>query len=251
MPSLSKVQHFPPARTAEPAADQHKLASGRAGDIRLILQNEIENGILLPGMHLDERALAERFEVSRTPVREALQHLAACNLVFIAPRHGVTVARLSIQDIRATLEFIGELESVCAKMSARRVTQALRQALDENLQSCQEAALDGDPRAYAIANAGFHEAIYEGSCNAYLSEHIRLARRRIQRYRVRDFETKNQILKSLQEHLRIARAIHAGDESQAAGAMLEHVPAGAAGFSEFLAAVPRNFLDAEPGDNAF
>lgn len=252
MSSVTKIQSSPFARQLEVVAEPPRAATpGRASDIRQILQNEIESGVLIPGTHLDERALAERFDVSRTPVREALQHLAACNLLHIAPRHGVTVARLSIRDIRATLEFIGELEALCAKMAARRVTEQLRQALDDSLRRCQEAAVGADAAAYAVANAAFHEAIYDGSCNSYLAEHIRLARRRIQRYRVRDFATRNQIVKSLQEHTQIARAIHAGDEKQAADAMLEHVPAGAAGFSEFLAAVPRNFLEAEAGDSFF
>src|SRR5215218_1111469 len=99
--------------------------TGRANDIRATLQEEIESGKLPPGAVLDERALASRFDVSRTPVREALQQLAARDLVRIAPRQGVTVARLSISKVRAMLEFIGELEALCAKLAARRVDDDL------------------------------------------------------------------------------------------------------------------------------
>jgi DNA-binding GntR family transcriptional regulator len=230
------------------AADDLRPRPGRAADIRAVLQEDIESGKLLPGAPLDERALAARFEVSRTPVREALQQLAARDLVRIAPRQGVTVARLSIAKVRAMLEYIAELEALAAKLAARRVDDDLRRQLDDTLARCQEAAVNGGAGEYIVANATFHEAIYAGSRNDYLAEQIRQARRMIQRYRIKDFQNKSQISKSLQDHLKIARAIQAGDEAVAAQAMLLHVPVGSSGFSEFLATVPMSFFEADPGD---
>jgi DNA-binding GntR family transcriptional regulator len=232
------------------ATDEPRPRAGRANDIRATLKDEIENGKLPPGAPLDERALAARFEVSRTPVREALQQLAARDLVRIAPRQGVTVSRLSIGKVRAMLEFIGELEAVCAKLAARRVDDELRHALDEGLRRCQQAAVEGGAADYAMANAFFHETIYAGSHNQYVAEQVRLARRLLQRYRVRDFQNKAHISRSLHDHLQVARAIQSGDEEGAAKAMLLHVPAGTTGFSEFLATVPMNFFDADNGADA-
>ena len=216
----------------------------RSGDIRAVLQDEIESGKLPPGSPLDERALAARFKVSRTPVREALQQLAARDLVRIAPRQGITVARLSVAKLRSMMEAIGEMEAACAKLAARRVDDALRRELDTALARCQDAAVAGGAAEYALANSLFHEAIYAGSRNAYLAEQIRLARRMGQRYRPKDFQNPAQINKSLQDHLKIARAIQAGDEAAAEQAMQLHVPAGSTGFSEFLATVPHSFFDA-------
>lgn len=237
------TESLPPPTGDEP--DDTRPRGGRAADIRGVLQDEIESGRLPPGAPLDERALAARFEVSRTPVREALQQLAARDLVRIAPRQGVTVSRLSIAKVRAMLEFIAELESVAARLAARRIDDALSRQLDEALARSQEAAVNGGAAEYTLANAVFHEAIYAGSRNAYLAEQIRLARRMIQRYRVRDFQSKQAIAKSLQDHLKIARAIQSGDEAAAAQAMQLHVPAGSTGFSEFLATVPMNFFEAD------
>jgi DNA-binding GntR family transcriptional regulator len=236
----------PTPSNAEWTAEEPRVR-GRANDIRVTLQEEIESGKLPPGAVLDERALAARFDVSRTPVREALQQLAARDLVRIAPRHGVTVARLSISKVRAMLEFIAELESLAAKLAARRVDDDLRQTLDEALRRCQQAAVEGGAADYAMANSFFHEAIYAGSHNQYVAEQIRQARRLLQRYRVKDFQNKSQISKSLQDHFEVARAIQAGDEQAAAKAMLLHVPAGTTGFSEFLAKVPMSFFESEPG----
>jgi DNA-binding GntR family transcriptional regulator len=133
------------AASAEPsfplASEEGRPRGGRANEIRLALQEEIESGKLPPGSPLDERALAARFNVSRTPVREALQQLAAHNLLRIAPRQGVYVSRLSISRVRAIMESVGELEAMCAKLAARRVDDALRAELDATVQKCQEAAI--------------------------------------------------------------------------------------------------------------
>jgi DNA-binding GntR family transcriptional regulator len=239
-------------KTTAPSSDspfgeqtEGRQRAGRANDIRATLQEEIENGTLRPGAALDERALAERFNVSRTPVREALQQLAARDLVRIAPRQGVYVAKLSITQVRATLEYIGELEAVSAKLAARRVDDELRRALESALEQGREAVAHGGAAEYALANTVFHEAIYAGCRNQVLAEQIRAARRLIQRYRVKDFQTRGQIVKSFEDHVKIAQAILAGDETLAAHAMLLHVPAGTTGFSEFLATVPMNFFEAE------
>lgn len=229
--------------------DDNRPRGGRANEIRNVLQEEIESGNLPPGATLDERALATRFNVSRTPVREALQQLAARELVRIAPRQGVTVARLSISQVRAIMESVGELEALCAKLAARRVDDALRKELDKAIERCQDAAVQGGSAEYSMANIYFHETIYAGSRNPYLADLIRNARRQIQRYRIRDFQTKTQISKSLKEHLQVARAIQDGDEPLAAQAMLLHVPSGSSGFSEFLARMPMSFFESDAADH--
>jgi len=224
--------------------------AGRASEIRDTLQDEIESGKLAPGAALDERALAARFDVSRTPVREALQQLAARDLVRIAPRHGVFVARLSIGKVRAMLEVIGEFEGLCAKLAARRIDDDLKNALDRAIAQSEASIAEGDGAQYAIANMAFHEAIYAGCRNEYLAEQIRAARRLIQRYRGKDFQTKAQLVKSHEGHVKIAAAILAGNETLAAQVMLLHVPAGTTGFSEFLATVPMSFFEAESAPDA-
>lgn len=228
--------------------DEIRPRGGRALEIRNALQDEIESGSLPPGAALDERALALRFNVSRTPVREALQQLAARDLVRIAPRQGVTVSRLSISQVRAIMETVGELEALCAKLAARRVDDAQRKELEKAIERCQDAAVQGGTAEYAMANTYFHETIYACSRNPYLADLIRNARRHIQRYRINDFQTKTQISKSLKEHQQVARAILEGDEFLAAQAMLLHVPSGSSGFSEFLARMPMSFFESDAAD---
>lgn len=249
--SMDHVATLEPLNDIEMAvsSEDTRPRGGRSVEIRHALQEEIESGKLPPGSPLDERALAARFQVSRTPVREALQQLAARNLVRIAPRQGMSVARLSISQVRAIMETIGELEGMCAKLAARRVGDGLRAQLDVALQHCQDAAIQGGTEEYALANTKFHEVIYAGSLNPYLADLIRNARRQIYRYRLRDFVTKAQINKSMQDHLKVARAIQDGDEMAATHQMMLHVPSGSTGFSEFLARMPMNLFETEPGES--
>jgi len=223
------------------------MTSAQKANISQILQDEIESGLHAPGSPLDERSLAERFGVSRTPIREALQQLAVRELVEITPRQGACVARLTVGRLRAILEFIAEGEAICAKLAATRVDDALmarlEQAMKVGKQALAKAGTGAGAAAYLHANGQFHQVIYEGSRNAYLSEQVRAARRMIQRYRVKDFQSRRQIEQSLKEHERIVRAIGAGDGGAAYQAMLDHIPAGGVGFSEFLVNLPMNFFE--------
>lgn len=223
---------------------------GRAAAIASILEAEIESGRLPPGELLDERTLAERFSVSRTPVREALQKLAVQNLVQIVPRQGVLVSRMSVTQLREMLELLGELEALAAKLAARRISDDQRKQLDDAIEHCATAVERDDSRAFAEANAAFHETIYDASCNHYLAEQIRTIRRLIGRYRPRIFDSAARRQKSLDEHRKLAAAIGAGDEGLAETMALEHAPVGRAGFSEFLATLPQQYLGEEPAYQA-
>lgn len=221
------------------------LKPNLASSIRDSLQSKIESGELPPGTPLDERVLAAQFSVSRTPVREAMQQLAAQNLVRITPRQGVAVARMSIPQLRDMLEYLGELEALCAKLAARRVSEGVRESLEIVLQRGLEASQSGSLGEYSHANLLFHEAIHAASHNELLAQQVGPLRRLIQRYNVNNhqLQTPSQIERSMQEHRQIAQAITAGDETLAHRLMLEHVPVGGKGFSEFLTALPASFFE--------
>ncbi|WP_236702216.1 GntR family transcriptional regulator [Cupriavidus basilensis] len=218
-----------------------------AAEIKAAIEAEIESGTLPPGALLDERTLAERFGVSRTPVREALQQLAAQNLVRIAPRVGVFVSRLSITQLRETLELLGELEAVAAKLAARRMDDEQRASLEASMAQCVEASNENNGKQFAEANATFHDLIYAGSHNEYLAQQIHSIRRLMQRYRPKIFLTPAQRQKALQDHRKLADAILHGDEVAAHDAMLQHAPVGTTGFSEFLSTLPASYLEGESG----
>ncbi len=215
---------------------------GLAVDIVASIEADIDNGVLLPGDTLDERALAERFEVSRTPVREALQQLATHGQVQIVPRQGIFVARMSITELRAMFELLAEMEGACAKLAARRMQDPWRAMMLTAMQSCLEIAHTDDLAGYGQANADFHEALYQGCCNRFLAENLRLIRRRTQSYRRNPFQLPGRMLQSANDHERIAQAILAGDEQGAQTAMIEHIAISGKGFAEFVSTLPEQML---------
>src|SRR5689334_4325984 len=102
----------------------------RAEELRLQLADEIIRGVLPPGAPLDETDIARRFKVSRTPVREALRQLAASGLIETRAHRGAIVARPSTEQLIGMFEAMAELEALCAKIAAERMTSPERTALE-------------------------------------------------------------------------------------------------------------------------
>ena len=93
----------------------------RGVDIVARLEDDILGGHFEPGDRLAEGALAERFGVSRTPIREALRQLSAAGLVEMRPHRGAVVRSLLVADIVHMLELMAEIEGFCARLAARRM----------------------------------------------------------------------------------------------------------------------------------
>jgi DNA-binding GntR family transcriptional regulator len=214
----------------------------RSAEIKALLEAEIERGKLAPGVMLDERTLAARFNVSRTPVREALQQLAAQRYVQIVPRQGVFVTRMSVLQLRDMLELLNELEVASARLAARRMSSQQREALQQIIDESVATHEQDDTHGFSLANEAFHEAISAACHNTYLADQIRAIRRLISRYRPRLFLVPNRREKTITEHRNLTQALLSGDEASAESAMSAHSPGGDAGFSEFLATLPHEYF---------
>ncbi len=112
------------------------MSVSRASELVPVLEQEIVTGALKPGTRLDETLLAERFGVSRTPVRETLTRLAAGGLVEIRPRRGAVVATITIKDLMDMFEVMANLEAVCARLAARRITPEEKKQLAASHAAC-------------------------------------------------------------------------------------------------------------------
>lgn len=194
--------------------------------IREAVEAEIVSGKLYAGSRIDEQELMERFNVSRTPAREAIQQLTSAGLVTNVPRHGAVVATLSLTEYIAMLEMLTELEGLAARLSARRMPAVQRQALQDAVRACNEAAARDDAEAYEHANRAFHETIYDGSLNDLLARQLRLMRLRMRHPQRSLFDRPNRIRNSFVEHETILKAILAGDEDAADRAMAMHISSG-------------------------
>jgi DNA-binding GntR family transcriptional regulator len=199
------------------------VAETRADLLRRQLADEIITGRLSPGARLDERDIAARFGLSRTPVREALRQLAAIGLAELRPHRGVTVARPDEDHLAETFEAMAELESLCTRYAALRMSAAERRALEACHAASGQFVRSGDRERYALQNVDLHELVYRGAHNRALEEMAQAVRRRLAPYRRGQFAVLGRLALSFAEHNRVVSAIVRGDAATAAAAMHAHV----------------------------
>lgn len=213
----------------------------RASDqVREQVEREIGSGALRPGDTIDERSLSVRFEVSRTPAREAILQLAAAGLVRMSPRRGAVVAGASADEAIAMMETLAALEAEAASLAARRMPEDERRALKAVHLGSRPAALEQDSKAYIDANAGFHECVYAGARNAYLSDLIRQTRLRMAFYHTSSLYQRARVTRSWDEHGVVVAAILAGEPDAAGAAMRDHILSGGRVYADLVAALGRD-----------
>ena len=203
--------------------------------IRLRLSDEIISGQFPPGSELDEQAVAERFGVSRTPVREAMRELAASGLVVIEPRRGVRVATLTLERLGEMFEVMAETEAMCARIATNRMQARERLALQLLHQQSAEAVRAEDVDRYDRLNREFHSALYNGTHNGFLAEHASALRLRLAPFRRAQFRAEHRLQESHAEHGAVIHQVLRGDGEEAARLMRAHMLAASAMLAETMA----------------
>jgi DNA-binding GntR family transcriptional regulator len=207
-----------------------------AESLREKLEGAIAAGHLEPGSRLDEQEIAQRFGVSRTPVREAFRLMAANNLVELRGRQGATVRSIKAQVLIEMFQVMAELEGLCARLAARRVSPSWGEEISEIHQRLVAASQSGDIDEFYDINQEFHEAIYEASRNVFLAEQTRKLRNQVAAYRRRVTHMPNRIADTIREHEAIMQAILARDSERAHTTMRDHVNLLGDNLLDFLAA---------------
>ncbi|SAI70059.1 GntR family transcriptional regulator [Bordetella ansorpii] len=213
--------------------------ASRSAQIHHILENEILAGTLPPGARLDEMELAERFDVSRTPVREALRHLASAGLIQIRTRQPALVVALSAARLIEMFQVMAELEGLCARLAARRINAAQLAQLSQYQEQLVALAGTEQVEAFYEINRRFHELIYEASQNHFLAEQTRTLRNRIGVYRKMVTQKPTRRADTLTEHAAVLRALATGDEEGAGNAMRGHVNLLGEKLLDFIALFPK------------
>jgi DNA-binding GntR family transcriptional regulator len=195
----------------------------RAQEIQTALADDIVHGRIGPGEALDETRLAAAFGVSRTPVREAIRQLEAIGLAEARPHRGAVAADISEQRLDEMFVVMAELEAMAARFAATAMTPAERRELEQLHLSAGTIVLDGALAAYVAANDAFHDAVYRGAHNVFLSDMALLVRARLAPFRHAQFETIGRVSKSHLEHGQVVEAILRGDGEAAAHEMRRHI----------------------------
>jgi DNA-binding GntR family transcriptional regulator len=212
--------------------------------LRIEIADQILNGDLPPGTPLDETTLAERYNVSRTPVREALRELAAAGLAVHRPHRGAVVAGVTEARLLEMFQVMADLESLCAGYAAEQITPVERQKLIDIHTESKEFVRLGDLEAYTQSNDAFHNFIYACSHNSFLAETAINVRRRVAPFRRVQFRTLGRLAISHQEHDRVIQAILRGDKDGAAREMRAHLSSVHQSFQTF-AETPRQHAKPE------
>ena len=191
--------------------------------VRQGLGEEIMTGRLKPGEFLSETRIADRFGVSRTPVREAIRSLAGDGLVTLRPRQRAMVRGQTAAEILDQFEAMAELEAACTRLAARRRTATELAEMEAAQAECLERAAAADPTGYYEANVRYHESIYAAAGNAYLRTETQRLRDRLRFLRMSQGHLPGRITESSHEHDAVLIAIRDRDEAAAADAMRAHL----------------------------
>lgn len=198
------------------------------------IEEQIATGQLKDGEKLDEITLAERFSVSRTPVREALLQLVGSGLATQIPKRGCFVRAPSFKEMIEMFEVMSELEGLCARLAARRITDDQLARLKATNAGCEKAIADGDSDLYYASNVEFHECIYDACGNHFLAAETRRLRHRLQSFRRLQLRVRGRMPQSLSEHYKIIEAIEAGHAEVADDLSRVHVMIQGERFNDLL-----------------
>ena len=187
------------------------------------IADRIVTGSLRPGDRLDEVSLAGRFQVSRTPVREALGQLGAMGLVDRRPNRGAIVAVVTQDHLSSMFESMAELEAICACFSAERMTSSERRGLEIEHQASARMVQLGAEEDYEAHNTEFHTRLYRGAHSKHVYELTTMTRSRLAPFRRAQFRLPGRLAKSWDEHDAIVTAILRGDSIGAGAAAKAHV----------------------------
>lgn len=189
-------------------------------DAYTLILDAIDVGMFKPGDRLVESDLADRFGVSRTPIREALQRLETQSLLERDGR-SLIVASLDHNQMAELYVVRRELEGLAASLAARHATVEEVQVLHDMVAA--DDALVDDPVELAKANRRFHQQIHLASHNRYLVQQLDLVHRSMALMATTSLAAEGRGRIAQDEHKTIVAAIANRDEAAAGNALKDHI----------------------------
>ncbi len=213
--------------------------------VRSALEKDIFAGNLAPASPLDEEAIARRFSVSRTPVREALLQLIEAGLVEKPSRQRAVVAPLDVRRLIQMFETLSELEAICARFASRRITAQEKEALTGIQQASDAALLAGDQDEFGRQGIRFHVAVWRATHNDVLFETTRSLAVRLNPYRMFQLRSKGRPEANNEDHKALLQLVCSGQADEAYALMRGHVTVQGDVLAEYISCTPRPVLQAQ------
>ena len=187
------------------------------------LREMIIEGRLEPGQKIPEKALCERFGVSRTPLREAVKILAAEGFVELTPHRGAKVVKLTLKDFEEALPIMGALDAVAGELACQNATEeeiAELAALTDRMSERFEAQ---DLTGYYKLNSRIHALIMEMARNPTLTRSTRVLSERMRRARYELAMAPDRWAQAVEEHQAMVEALEQRNGERLGQIMKVHV----------------------------
>ena len=186
------------------------------------LLDDIRSGTLLPGARLRETELADRLNMSRTPIREAIRQLEADGLVTHMPRQGATIRLLDYTEVMELYEMRAVLESTAARLAARAASDL---ELEELTALNAEMAAATDARAAYKLNSQFHMTLLDAAKNRYLVKSVSALQKTLLILGPTTLTEPKRAKDAVTEHQAVIEALLSRDGDRAEAAMRTHIEA--------------------------
>jgi GntR family transcriptional regulator, carbon starvation induced regulator len=206
------------------------------------LRVDIIEGVITPGQRLRAADLTARYGVSATPLREALQRLAAQNLVEIDPRLGATVAHISRTDLRDIYWLRELLEGLALERSIERGDEAWERRVTESWErfkahgNKQQTGTAEDALAWSDAHRAFHEALFAACDSPWLLRFVGTLYDHSERYRM--LSVRSRLRDTLEEHAGIYEPAVARNAPEAVAWLRRHLSNTVANLEQGMAVAP-------------
>ena len=210
-------------------SDRRVMRATLASQLEDAIRLEIIEGVLSPGQRLRANQLTTRYGVSATPLREAMQRLAADNLVEIDPRLGATVAGISRSDLRDIYWLRALLEGLTLERSINNADDAWRERVTaawERYQVVSTTATADSARTlleWSTAHRAFHDALFSACDSAWLMRFVGILYDHSERYRM--LAVRSRLRDTVESHGEIYGAAMAGDTKAAIAWVRRHLSA--------------------------
>jgi DNA-binding GntR family transcriptional regulator len=172
-------------------------------------------GFLEPGTKLLENKLAEEMHVSRTPIREAIQKLAAEGLIKITPNQTMIVTEISFEDIKEVLQIRGVLEGLAARITAKKITRQEIDELEEIVTQMGLYVTKKDLTSYCKVDDEFHNLILNVCGNKWIIQIRDNLGNFIYRFRIKSLSVPGRLKCSLEEHQKIMESLQKHNSEEA------------------------------------
>jgi DNA-binding GntR family transcriptional regulator len=167
--------------------------------------------------------LAERLNVSRTPIREAIRRLAADGLVELIANRGAIAVQLSIDDVIHTFDVIAELEGYSGELAAKNISDSTLSELEALQYEMMASYARRDLSSYYKLNLQIHRLINQAADNPVLASLFSQVNSRIEALRFRSNQDGVKWEKAVEEHQEMLDALKARDSARMRKVMITHV----------------------------